>query len=365
MRLKILMLALAVLALAGCNTPQVEDIHAGEESPKFQYTAYSKEFELFAEADPFVTGDTANVLSHFSILTDFKPLETGRIKITLTVNGKETSQMLDSPTRKGIFSFNIKPDFAGKGSLKYEIESESGISDLLIPEVTVFATVAEAHEVAEKVIPGTASSSVFTKEQSWKIDFSTDTPEKGPFGQVIKTTALIQASPAGEAIITAKASGFVSLSGNNLLEGREVSAGQVLFTIAGGAMAENNFSVKYSEAKNNYEKAKADYERAKDLSADKIVSEKELLEIKNRYDNARALFENLNANFDASGQKVTSPVNGYIKQVFVSNGTYTEAGKPLISVSQNKTLIINCRCPSEICSAVGYNPVCKHKDTAG
>jgi RND family efflux transporter MFP subunit len=141
-------------------------------------------------------------------------------------------------------------------------------------------------------------------------------------------------------IITAKASGFVSLPNSNLLEGREVSSGQTLFTISGGAMAENNFSVKYTEALNNYEKAKADYERAKELSKDKIVSERELLEVKNRHDNARALFENLNQNFDASGQRVKSPINGYIRQVFVNNGSYVEAGKSLLSISQNKLLTL-------------------------
>jgi len=340
MHLKIYVLALIACTITACNNSKVAENHEEENNPKFQYTVYNKDFELFAEADPFVVGDTANVLSHFSWLSDFKPLESGKIKITLTVNGEEINQTLEAPVRKGIYSFDIVPRSHGKGSLKFDIETVNGIYELEVPEVSVFDTIEEAHAAAEAIPVKNTNTSVFLKEQSCKINFSTELPEKGPFGQIIKTTAIIQPSPSGEVIITAKANGFVSLADNKLLEGREITSGQVLFTISGGAMAENNFSVKYSEARNNYEKAKADYDRAKELSNDKIVSEKELLEVKNRYDNARALYENLNQNFDASGQKVSSPLNGYIKQVFVSNGSYVEAGKPLLAISQNKTLIL-------------------------
>ena len=47
---------MSALAVAGCNNASRKGT-AGEaddhEEPKFQYTAYSKDFELFAEADPF------------------------------------------------------------------------------------------------------------------------------------------------------------------------------------------------------------------------------------------------------------------------------------------------------------------------
>jgi RND family efflux transporter MFP subunit len=105
-------------------------------------------------------------------------------------------------------------------------------------------------------------------------------------------------------------------------------------------MAENNSSVRFAEAQNNFEKAQADYERLKELANDKIVSEKELLNAKNQYDNTKAVFENLQNNFSASGEKVKSTLAGYIKQVLVKNGQYVEAGQPLVIVSQNKTLVL-------------------------
>jgi RND family efflux transporter MFP subunit len=118
-------------------------------------------------------------------------------------------------------------------------------------------------------------------------------------------------------------------------------------------MADNNISVRFTEAQNNYEKAKADYERAQELAKDKIVSEKDLIAAKNQYENSKAVYENLNKNFNAAGQTVTSPMSGFIKQVFVKNGTYVEAGQPLVTVSQNRTLTLTADLPMKYASVLG------------
>jgi RND family efflux transporter MFP subunit len=70
------------------------------------------------------------------------------------------------------------------------------------------------------------------------------------------------------------------------------------------------------------------------------VSASELQRAKAEYDNAKALYETIKNNFSQSGQKVTSPISGYVCQLMVKNGEYVEAGKPIMSVSQNKKLYI-------------------------
>ena len=341
MQNKIILFAILAIVFASCKHINKTLDQVKHEDHKFQYTAYSNDYELFAEADPFIIGETANVLSHFSVLPEFKAVETGKITVILNVNGTETKQTLDKPTRKGIYSFDIKPEMHGKGFLKFEIANEKGILEVLVPEITVFANFEEAHKTAKKIFISKTNTSVFTKEQSWKIDFSTDYPIIEPFGQVIKTTAEIQSTQSNEIIVTAKANGVVMLATNNFLEGEDVSNGQVLFTISGSEFADNNFSVQFTEAKNNFEKTKADYERAKELSMDKIVSEKDLLYAKNLYYNAKATYDNLNKNFNTSGQKVISPMSGFVKQIFVKNGKYVVAGQPILTISQNKTLILS------------------------
>lgn len=352
------LLAIFVIVLTACQHKHETEKHEEHKDAKIQFTAYSNEFELFAEADPFVTGKTSNVLSHFSHLPDFKAFESGSMTLRLIVNGKECKQILDKPTRKGIFSFDIKPETAGTGQIIYDIKTEKGNFEIKVPNIIVYKTEEEADEAAEKIVISKTNTSVFTKEQSWKIDFATTLPTLEPFGQVIKTTALVQSAQGNELVISAKTNGIVLFNSGVLIEGRDVSAGQSLFTISGSNFADNNIAVKYTEAKSNYEKANADYERAKELAKDKIVSEKDLLSAKNQYNNTKAVYDNLSKNFNASGQTITSPQAGFIKQVLVKNGAYVGAGQPIAVVSQNKSLVLNAEVPSK------YAPVLANIKTA-
>jgi RND family efflux transporter MFP subunit len=353
MKLKIYSVVLLAVVFASCFNKPAAEPHEEHLEPKLQYTAYSNDFELFAEADPFVVGETANVLSHFSKLPGFKALESGSITIHLAVNGKEVTQTLDKPSRKGIYSFDLKAETAGKGTLKFQITTENGAFAVVVPDITVFTSHEKALEAAEKVVISRTNTTVFTKEQSWKVDFATDFPKNEPFGQIIKTTAQFQSSQGEETIVSARTNGIVLISGNAVLEGKDVLKGQILFVISGSELADNNISVRYAEAKNNLEKATADFERATELAKDKIVSARDLLNARNQYDNAKAIFDNLNNNFSASGQNVKSPMSGFVKQLFVKNGTYVEAGQPILIVTRNKTLMLHAEVQQKYAPMLG------------
>ncbi len=340
MKNNLFLVALLAIVMASCNQPH-ETTHDEDEEPKLQFTAYSPNFELFAEADPFVKGKVSNVLSHFSNLPDFSAVDSGSITLHLTVAGNPVSQTLGKPSRRGIFSFDIQPEIPGKGILEYHITTDKGDFMLAVPDIEVYATEEEADEAAGKIQTPKTNTSVFTKEQSWKIDFATHNPTIEPFGQVIKTTAQIQSAQGDEILVTAKANGIISFADNSIFEGKSVTSGQPLFSISGKGFADNNTSVRFAEARNNFEKATADYERAKELAKDRIVSEKELLQTKNQYENAKVVYDNLNINFGASGQRVSSPMSGFIKQLFGKNGQYVEAGQPVLMVSQNKSLLLH------------------------
>jgi len=327
-------------ALGSCKEKPTEiHDHEGEEV-KIYITEYSDQFELFAEADPFIVGETANILAHFTTLSDFKPLSEGTITASLIVGTKGIRQTINEPIKTGIYGFTLQPETAGTGKIIFDIKNKEGDFQVIVQNIIVFAQEEDAHEAAEKLVVSKTNTTVFTKEQSWKIDYSTESPISEPFGQVIKTTALVQSAQEDEIIVSAKTNGIVILSTENVLEGMNVSSGQILFTISGNELANDNSSVRFAEAKNNFEKAKADYERVQELAKDKIVSEKELLSAKNQYENTKINFDNLNKNFSISGQKVSSPATGFIKQLFVQNGQYVEAGNPIAIISQNKTLLL-------------------------
>jgi RND family efflux transporter MFP subunit len=341
------------IMLIACNqtVQQTEDAHAHE--AKLQLTEYSSNMELFAEADPFAVGQNSGILAHFSWLENFKPLESGDVTVSLIVGTKGVKQTLSKPVRPGIYKFEIQPQVAGTGKIIFDINSEKGKTQIIVNNITVYNNKHDAEHAAEGIVVSETNATVFTKEQSWKIDFATGHPNIELFGQVIKTTAQVESTQGDEILISAKTNGIVILSADHVLEGKSVSNGQVLYSISGSGLADNNSAVRFQEAKNNYDKTKADYERLTELAKDKIISEKDLLNAKNQYDNAKVVYDNLNKNFNESGQKVTSSMNGYVKQVFVQNGQYVEAGQPIVSISQNKTLLLKAEVQQKFAPLLG------------
>lgn len=210
----------------------------------------------------------------------------------------------------------------------------------------------EGHDSSEAVVES-GNATVFTREQQAKIDFAVETLQSQPFGPVIRATAQIQPSPNGERIISAKTAGTVLFPTGNVVEGRAVAAGQTLFTIDGGGTADNNLSVRYAEAEGEYHRAKAEYERKQALAADRIVSESELLKSRTELAAAEAVFNNLKRNFPAGKQSVASPVGGYIARVYVRNGQYAEVGQPVLTVSQNRDLLLRAEVQTRYFDALG------------
>ena len=197
-----------------------------------------------------------------------------------------------------------------------------------------------------------ASAIAFTHEQAAQVDFAIDTPQMRPFGPVVRTVAQVQPAQGDEVTVVAKSNGVLTFASSNIWEGSPVAKGAAVARISSDGMLNDNLSVMLTEAKNNYETAKQNYERAKTLVDSKIVSQAEFLELKNTYENARLVYENLKNNVNAGGASVVSPLGGFVKQVFVANGSYVTVGQPVISVSQNHNLVLKAEVPQRYAAAL-------------
>lgn len=343
-------IALCGFLFASCAHRQHgESSEHSHDDAKLQLTAYGERLEVYAEADPFAVGQESDVLAYFSLLENFKPLEKSRVTATLTVGGKRVSLTPEQPVRPGIYRFRITPETEGVGTLAFSLD---GDGEITMPDVRVFADRHEAeHAAADDAVAG-SDAVPFTKEQSWKVNFATALPDCGDFGQVIKTAARVQSALNDEAVIVAKTAGTILFPAADLAPGKAVAAGQRLFTVAGGGFADNDMGVRFAAAKNDFEKTKTDYERAAELSTAKIVSEKDLQQAKLYYDNAKAVYDNMQRNFSADGQNVKSPITGFIRQLNVSAGQYVEAGHPLATVSKNKSLFLTASLPPKYIPAL-------------
>jgi RND family efflux transporter MFP subunit len=196
-------------------------------------------------------------------------------------------------------------------------------------------------------------ATVFSAEQQAKIDFAVEEVHPRAFGPFIRTVAQIQPARSDEQIISARAAGIVVFTGDNIVEGKAVGAGQSLFSIDGSGTADNNLSVRYNEAQSEYRRAKAEYERKQTLAEDQIVSQSELLQSYTAFARAEALYNSLERNFPQGKQAVGSPVNGFITRLLVRNGQYAEAGQAVLIVSQNRNLQIRAEVPGKYFEALG------------
>ncbi len=342
MKGKIITGLLIGLLMQGCNHSQNHNLEHDHEQDdaKILIIAYSDELEIFAEADPFVAGKTSEILAHFTWLDDFKPLESGKITLSLITGSQGVRKTIVTPAKPGIYRFQLQPEVSGPGRIFFDVETEGRTFKIEGGEVMIFDDEHDAlHYAIDNMVSHPAAIS-FTKEQSWLVDFATHIAGRQQMGPVIRTVGEIQPTQADQQTLTAATQGIVKMVNTSLYDGILLQNGEVLLTISGDGLAEGNATLRYREARNNFERARADYERVSKLAEERIISERELLQARNDFENVRAIFDNLSRNFSETGQVVRSPFAGHLAQLHVANGQFVEPGQPIAVIIRNNNLVI-------------------------
>jgi membrane fusion protein, heavy metal efflux system len=342
-----LFILLAAVVFCSCQRSATnEEDHGHPHDPEpttLAYTVYSAKTELFVEFRPLVVGQSTRFAAHFTKLgQSFTSLNEGKITLSLTVGEKGIRTVSDKASSPGIFRLALKPAVAGVGRLVFDIETADYKDRIVIDSVVVFADQNSADAVAPE--EGEAGEISFLKEQAWKIDFANEQLSPRIFNDVIKVSGILSAPAADEQVVASRSAGVVQWS-EAILNGAMVSKGQRLFVIASGNLAKDNIESQYREAKANFEKAEADLKRVEPLRSDKIISEKDYLEIKNRYDQARISFETLGRNYTGNGQAVTSPINGFVKEITAQSGEFVKPGQALAVITKSQSLQLQADVP--------------------
>lgn len=350
-----LILIFLIALLASCQQSNTSEEHGHpheEESAALAYTLYSDKTELFVEFKPLVVGQSSQFAAHFTKLGDtFTALEEGTITLSLIVHDKGIRQTAEAPSSPGIFRLALKPTTPGTGRLIFDIKTRDYTDRIIIDSVMVFPNEKAAQQAPVQEAP--AGGITFLKEQAWKIEFANQEVRPQQFHEIIKVSGQLNARPTNEQVVTAKSNGVVRWSAV-LVPGALVKQGQRLFLLASGNVAQGNIESQYREAKANFEKAEADYKRVQPLLADKIISQKDHLEIKNRYDQALIQFETLNRNYAEGGQAVQSPMSGFIKQISVRSGEYVEAGQALAVITKDLSLQLQAEVPARYATRLPF-----------
>lgn len=329
---------LFAVALISCSHSHDHD-HDHDHDEMLQLVTYNDNYEVYLEATPFVAGEHSHITLFISDINNFKPVDDATVTVTFA-NGSQSDVEMAAQQSPGVYNCTITPGQSGAGSLTIDIDATGIQSQCIIGNVEIFEDEHDAEHAAHDAHPEVDNGIIFTKSQSWKIDFATEEITRSDFGQVIRTTAQIQPSAGDERVVAAKTAGVVIFQSNDIVSGKNVGSGQRLFSIDAAEMADNNLAVRFAEAENSYNRAKAEYERKAELAKDSIVSQSDLIQAKTEYDNARSNYELFRQNFSAGKQAVTSPMSGFITDVLVQNGQFVEAGQPVLRISQNRNLYI-------------------------
>ena len=319
-----------------------ETAHAHEHEHEHEHaqhiTLYGADYEIYAESEPLIKGETATLLTHITKLSDFKPLKSAAVSASLKLKDSGYSAEATPAATEGIYRLSFTPEEAGEACLSLDIDGS-----ILSTEVTVYEDDHEAEEALEGEESAGGNRVSFTKEQSWKIDFATEPVRREAIGQVIRGVAQILPSQGGQQTVIAKASGIVTIAGGRLLAGSPVRKGAALLYIGSNGLADSNMDVRYIEARSEYERAEGEYTRKQALVGKKIVSQSELSTAKAEYESARAAYENLESNYREGRFAASADIDGYISEVLVANGEYVEAGQAIATVCSSRKLIAEAR----------------------
>lgn len=160
------------------------------------------------------------------------------------------------------------------------------------------------------------------------------------FSEVIEVSGRILPAAGSEATVTATMAGIVKFAGNALSDGMQVSNGQSLFVINGKPMADGNPA---AVAQSELTAAKAALDRAEKLATEKIISQRELEDARQRYQAAAATAQSLgNA---SQTRAIAAPISGYIKSLLVKPGDYVSAGQALATVTQSRHVQLRADLP--------------------
>lgn len=164
--------------------------------------------------------------------------------------------------------------------------------------------------------------------------------KKEPFSFVIRAGGTILPDSKDIINVTSKASGIVRLTDHFLFPGMKVRRGTPLFVITGDELTIDNTEVALLEAASDYERTKTQYERASRLIQDKLITMDHYLETRNEFEKAEIRYNNLKSGFSANGSIVTAPYDGYINQVYITEGSKVSAGETLLSVIVEHNLVL-------------------------
>ena len=262
---------------------------------------------------------------------------------------------------------------------------------------------ATGHDHAESTAHGQSHAPgiiEFSAVQAETAGLRTETVKAGPFSQVVKVSGEILPAQGDEITVVATTSGIVAFSNGltsrsaaipasqasgsisqpsaqasehsgqaihpsgqaiqpssqssrpvrtALVPGARITSGTALAWISSRNMPEGDLALK---AKATLDAAAREYERASALVESGAISRKEFEQAQLDYVNARAAYQAYDGRSAEAGVAVKASLTGYVKEVYVNEGDYVNAGQPLLTITRNRLLQLRADVPQKYYAAL-------------
>ena len=226
----------------------------------------------------------------------------------------------------------------------------------------------------------------FSAVQAETAGLRTETVKAGPFSQAVKVSGEILPAQGDEITVVATTSGIVAFSNGltsrsaaipasqasestshpsgqaiqpssqssrpvrtALVPGARITSGTALAWISSRNMPEGDLALK---AKATLDAAAREYERASALVESGAISRKEFEQAQLDYVNARAAYQAYEGRSAEAGVAVKASLTGYVKEVYVNEGDYVNAGQPLVTITRNRLLQLRADVPQKYYAAL-------------
>jgi len=322
-------LAVAMVMLA-CS--RAEKSESAAEPAGGAITIWTDSTELFMEHPALIVGAPDKFAVHFTDLTDFAPLRSGRITLRFTPRdgGAPLVVSQDVPRAPGIYG--PAPEFkrAGIYDLTILVASAQAKDSISVPGLKVFASAEDAPREEE----GGGAGISFLKEQQWKTPgFRTAFATSGELFASFEATGVIEPAPGRQAEVTAPIAGLVDAASvaRSPTPGQRVRRGDILASVT-PSLGEGGSA--YAEARAALREAQDEYTRAKRLVEADAAPTRRLHEAENRLQAAREALAGFGGGGLMSGGRlpIRAPISGEVVRRSIALGGRLEAGAPLFTI---------------------------------
>ncbi len=368
----------AALMLGACGQKAADDEHnqtqpAAEASDQHEHgekeslTHFTDRTELFVEFPKLVAGEKAPMAAHFTRLADFKPVKEGTVTVILSGGAlPDESFTAAASSDPGIFRPEIAPVKPGKRNLAIELATPEFTVRHDLGQLTVFANDKEADAGAKE--EHHEEGIAFTKEQQWKVEFSTSEAVKQPVQDAVSATGTLRPAAGAEAFVHAPTEGHILTRGQEFpAVGQRVKKGQVIAWLVPHLGADADFaSLEMAAAKSriSVQQAKRDRERMEGLLADEAIAAKRVQEAKALEELSRselvaaeARMAHYRRGTDIKGDRnsipLTAPIDGELAEVMAATGSQLSEGAPIFRIVDARRLWLQVHVPESDLGRVG------------